>query len=354
MSELGRDIGPPRADHVRKPVGWYLAWVGSCAFGFFGVWYAFQVGLGYDSHAYWLAVQDMGRLYGAPALARDAFLYSPAFAQLIWPLGLLPWPAFYVLWTLLSAVIFVWLLRPLGRTWFAPAFIATLPEIVTGNIYALMAGALVLGVSSGPPWVFLGLTKIAGGGVGLVWLTLTRQWRALVVGLVTAMAVVGLSVAISLDQWRNWIQFLLHGSTPTANSISSPVLTVGAAGSRSCRSRRRSTDPPRMDVVRGCHPRQPDYRTEHPDAARGCTATRSVVCAGRWPRNRGRRAVSQRPDRRRSRLQLLSGSIASSAGALRCSRCHWSSRGIAASTASGPYPPRTGHARIRAGARSQA
>ena len=85
MSELGRDIGPPRADHVRKPVGWYLAWVGSCAFGFFGVWYAFQLGLGYDSHAYWLAVQDMGRLYGAPALARDAFLYSPAFAQLIWP-----------------------------------------------------------------------------------------------------------------------------------------------------------------------------------------------------------------------------------------------------------------------------
>jgi hypothetical protein len=230
MSELGRDIGPPRADHVRKPVGWYLAWVGSCAFGFFGVWYAFQLGLGYDSHAYWLAVQDMGRLYGAPALARDAFLYSPAFAQLIWPLGLLPWPAFYVLWTLLSAVIFVWLLRPLGRTWFAPAFIATLPEIVTGNIYALMAGALVLGVSSGPPWVFLGLTKIAGGGVGLVWLTLTRQWRALVVGLVTAVAVVGLSVAISLDQWRNWIQFLLHGSTPTANSISSPVLTAVLLG----------------------------------------------------------------------------------------------------------------------------
>ena len=208
MSGLGRDFGPPRVDHVRKPVGWYLAWVGSCAFGFFGVWYAFQVGLGYDSHAYWLAVQDMGRLYGAPALARDAFLYSPAFAQLIWPLGLLPWPAFYVLWTLLSAVIFVWLLRPLGRTWFAPAFIATLPEIVTGNIYALMAAALVLGVSSGPPWVFLGLTKIAGGGVGLVWLTLTRQWRALVVGLVTAMAVVGLSVAISLDQWRDWISVI--------------------------------------------------------------------------------------------------------------------------------------------------
>ena len=223
MSEVGRDIGPPRADRKPKPVGWYLAWVGASAFGFFGVWYAFQVGLGYDSHAYWLAVQDMGRLYGAPALARDAFLYSPAFAQLIWPLGLLPWPVFYVLWTLLSAFLFVWLLRPLGRTWFAPAFIATLPEIVTGNIYALMAVALVLGASSGPPWVFLGLTKIAGGGVGLVWLTLTRQWRALGFGLVTTIAVIGLSVAIGLNQWREWVEFLRHGSGLTAGSS---VVTV--------------------------------------------------------------------------------------------------------------------------------
>ncbi len=228
MSELGREIGPPRADRVRKPVGWYLAWVGSCAFGFFGVWYAFQVGLGYDSHAYWLAVQDMDRLYGAPALARDAFLYSPAFAQLIWPLGLLPWPVFYLVWTLLSAALFVWLLRPLGRAWFVPAFIATLPEILTGNIYALMAATLVLGVNSGPPWVFLGLTKIAGGGVGLVWLTLTRQWRALLVGLVTTIAVVGLSVAIGLNQWREWIEFLRHGSGVTSNSSAITVVLLCA------------------------------------------------------------------------------------------------------------------------------
>ena len=100
-------MGPWNGERLGQSCRYLLvAWFGRCAFGFFGVWYAFQVGLGYDSHAYWLAVQDMDRLYGAPALARDAFLYSPAFAQLIWPLGLLPWPAFCVLWTLLSAVIF--------------------------------------------------------------------------------------------------------------------------------------------------------------------------------------------------------------------------------------------------------
>lgn len=214
------------AGHERKPLKWYLIWVGASAFAFFGVWYAFQVGLGYDSHAYWSAVQNMDDLYGKPALARDAYLYSPLFAQVLWPLGLLPWPVFYVIWSVMTAAVFVWLLRPLGRAWFVPAFLATLPEIFTGNIYALMAAALVLGVSSGPPWVFLGVTKILGGGVGVVWLSLTRQWRALFIGLVTAVVALAVSVAISVVAWQEWIDFLLHGSTPTTNSISSPVLTV--------------------------------------------------------------------------------------------------------------------------------
>jgi hypothetical protein len=226
VSDVGTDSEPNPAARERKPIGWYLAWIGSSAFAFFGVWYAFQVGLGYDSHAYWAAVRHMDDLYKSPALSRDAYLYSPLFAQLVWPLGLLPWPAFYVAWAALTAAVFVWLLRPLGRTWFIPAFLATVPEILTGNIYALMAGALVLGASSGPPWVFLGVTKILGGGVGALWLSLTRQWRALLVGLATGVVVVGLSMAISFDAWRQWFDFLLHGSTPTANSISSPALTV--------------------------------------------------------------------------------------------------------------------------------
>jgi hypothetical protein len=219
-----------RARRTRQPVGWYVAWVAATAFAFFGGWYALEVGLGYDSHAYWAAVQHMDRLYDAPALSRDAYLYSPLFAQLVWPLGRLPWPIFYVLWSAVVAAVFVWLLRPLGRRWFLPAFIATIPEIVTGNVYALMAAALVLGASSGPPWVLLGLTKVTGGGVGLTWLALTRQWRAALVGLLTAAGAVSLSFAIAPDQWRAWIQFLMHRSTPTTNSISSPVLTVVLLG----------------------------------------------------------------------------------------------------------------------------
>jgi hypothetical protein len=222
---------PPKRTSVRQPVGWYLAWTGATAFAFFGVWHALAIGLGYDSHAYWVAVQDMDRLYSSPALSRDAYLYSPVFAQLIWPLGRLAWPVFWALWSILMAVVFIWLLRPLPTRWMVPAFVATLPEIVTGNVYAVMAAALVLGASSGPPWVFLGLTKITSGGLGLVWLTLTRQWRALLWGLGTAAGVIAVSVAAAPITWRDWLQFLLHGSAPVANSISSPVVTVVLVGS---------------------------------------------------------------------------------------------------------------------------
>jgi Glycosyltransferase family 87 len=222
---------PPERTSSRQPLGWYFAWTGATAFAFFGVWHALAVGLGYDSHAYWVAVQDMDRLYGLPALSQNAYLYSPVFAQVVWPLGRLPWPVFWAVWSLLMAVAFFWLLRPLPTRWLVPAFIATVPEIVTGNIYAVMAVALVLGASSGPPWVFLGLTKITSGGLGLVWLTLTRKWRALVWGLTTAAGVLAVSVATAPSLWRDWLQFLLRGSQPVVNSISSPVVTFVLVGS---------------------------------------------------------------------------------------------------------------------------
>ena len=62
----------------------------------FGMGVAYTLGFGYDSHAYWVAAQDLGHLYERPPLARDAYLYSPAFVVLLWPLAQLPWPIFAV------------------------------------------------------------------------------------------------------------------------------------------------------------------------------------------------------------------------------------------------------------------
>jgi hypothetical protein len=55
--------------------------------------------IGADSHAYWMAARLPETWYTRPPQYRDAHLYSPAFAQALWPLAQLPWPAFHFVWT---------------------------------------------------------------------------------------------------------------------------------------------------------------------------------------------------------------------------------------------------------------
>jgi hypothetical protein len=217
-----------RSARPRQPVGWYAAWVGSVVFAFFGLWYAWHIGFGYDSHAYWSAVQHMDHLYSAPALSRDAYLYSPAFAQVVWPLGRLPWPLFAALWSGLVLATFVWLLRPLPARWFTPALVAVLPEVATGNIYAFMAAAVVLGASRGLSWTFLTLTKITPFAVATAWFTGRRVWRALVEAVVTTAVVTGVSWLAFPEQWRDWVEFL-SGSGASLSPVG-VVLLVTAFG----------------------------------------------------------------------------------------------------------------------------
>ena len=223
---VGRVEGSPPIETWRSRLGWYAAWLVAAPFAVFGSWYATQVGLGYDSHAYWSAVQDMDHLYGASALTRDAYLYSPLFAQAIWPLGRLPWPVFGVVWAILQAAVFVWLLRPLPARWRLPALVATVPEILTGNIYALMASALVLGATRGAPWVFLALTKVSPGLVGVAWLPVGRRWRSLLTGTLVGTALVGLSYLAAPTTWQDWLRFLASGRNGAVGPSGVPWLTL--------------------------------------------------------------------------------------------------------------------------------
>ena len=51
-----------------------------------------EYGIGWDAHAYYVAWS--GGLYEALPGSVDAYNYSPLFAQVIWPLTLLPWAVF--------------------------------------------------------------------------------------------------------------------------------------------------------------------------------------------------------------------------------------------------------------------
>jgi hypothetical protein len=163
--------------------------------------------VGFDSHAYWLA----GRAehpYGAAPGSRDAFLYSPAFAQLLHPLALLPWVVFATLWAVAVIVAFLWLTAPLPWRWRVPVLLACAPEVLLGNVYAFMAVAAVLGLRRPQFWAFPLLTKITPGLLGLVWFTARGEWRNVARVLVATLVVTAISYFLDPGLWREWIQFL--------------------------------------------------------------------------------------------------------------------------------------------------
>lgn len=164
-------------------------------------------GLGYDSHAYWLAVRG-DSLYGNSPTEQDAYLYSPAFAQVIWPLAQLPFPVFCGVFTLAPAVAFWWLLLPLPRRLAVPCWLMTTPEIVTGNIFWLLALAAVWGMTRAGWWVVVAFTKVTPF-LGPVWFLVRREWRQLGACLGLTLVIGTASYAIGPDAWGDWIAFLV-------------------------------------------------------------------------------------------------------------------------------------------------
>jgi hypothetical protein len=97
--------------------------------------------LGTDARAYWQI--DLAHPYlhsGVGDLA--TYLYSPAFAQVMAPFSLLPWPVYLGAWTVLLVGVLAWLVKP----WPWALLILFLPisyELFVGNIHLLIAAALV-------------------------------------------------------------------------------------------------------------------------------------------------------------------------------------------------------------------
>src|SRR4029078_2164969 len=143
-----------------------------------GLAFAFLIGAGLlpfavAAHAYWAAT-PLAPYSGAALADFDAYFYSPAFTQAIWPLHWLPWPIFAGLWTAAIVVAFCWL----AGLWLGlvmllpPVFI----EVAMGNIHAFIAVAIVLSFRWPATWAFVLLTKITPG-VGVLWVAVRPEWR---------------------------------------------------------------------------------------------------------------------------------------------------------------------------------
>jgi hypothetical protein len=183
-----------------------------------GIVFAVMIGAGLlpfavDAHAYWAA--DPLDPYSDAALSDfDAYFYSPAFTQAMWPLHSLPWPIFAGLWTAAIVVAFRWL----SDLWLGlvlllpPVFI----EVAIGNVHAFIAVAVVLGFRWPATWAFVLLTKVTPG-VGLLWFVVRREWRSLAIALGATAGIVAVSYAIAPGLWREWIDVLV-GRAAAANT----------------------------------------------------------------------------------------------------------------------------------------
>ena len=176
----------------------------------------------FDAYGIWNAWD--GGLYDIPWLENEAYVYSPAFAQLIYPLTLLPWEAFAALWTGLAIAILFWMRVP----WML-AFPGVVDDILRGNIHVFLAGAVFLAVRRQPfgagAWAFPLLTKVTPG-IGLLWHAVRGEWRAVVIGLGLTAGIAGASVLVAPDLWAEWIGLLVAnaGSDPRIQVVPLPLL----------------------------------------------------------------------------------------------------------------------------------
>jgi hypothetical protein len=178
-------------------------------------------GTGQDAYCYWFPTL-------ADPYARSdwtdpiAYVYSPAFLQLLEPIRWLPWQAYIAAWTLiLLGAVFVLT----GRRWFAAGVVLGLMELAGGNIHLLLAAAMVLGFRWPGTWALVLLTKITPG-IGLLWFVVRREWRSLAMALGTTAAIVAVSFALLPNAWLQWAEVLsrIAGRDGTWAAVPIPFL----------------------------------------------------------------------------------------------------------------------------------
>jgi hypothetical protein len=157
-----------------------------------------------DAYAYW-TTRD-GVFYDAATTGRiGAYLYSPAFAQLLTPLVWLPVAAFTALWTAVNCATLWFLLR----RWALPSllFLPIAFEVVSGNVHLLYAAAIILGFRWPATWALMLLTKVTPG-VGVLWFLVRREWRSLAIALGATGAIAAVSFVLDQAQWARWLDLL--------------------------------------------------------------------------------------------------------------------------------------------------
>jgi len=168
-------------------------------------------GTAMDAHAYWLAPNGADPYPIAAVGTPNAYLYSPVFLQLLWPLRMLSWQGFVAGWAVLPLLALACLTGP---RLFLLGLALTFLEVAGGNIELMIGVAIVLGFRWPATWSFVLLTKVTPG-LGLLWFVVRREWRALIIAGAATAAVVAVSFVFWPEAWIRWPQVLTSNTGAT-------------------------------------------------------------------------------------------------------------------------------------------
>jgi hypothetical protein len=150
-----------------------------------------------------------------------AYVYSPAFLQLLSPLTALPWQAFMAVWTglLIGAVRFLTGPRLLAAGLLFPF---TAMEVAGGNVSLLLAVAIVVGFRWPAAWSLVLLTKITPG-IGLLWFAVRREWRSLFIAIGATALIAAVSAVFMPAAWRQWLDVIVANACKGGTWAAVPV-----------------------------------------------------------------------------------------------------------------------------------
>ena len=166
-------------------------------------------GFGADAWVYADAWNHGGLYEGSPIVGLGNYLYSPAFAQVIWPLVTFGTAELFVrVWYLLALAAFAWLLWPLQPRYRFPLLGAAAMVATIGNIEWLLAGAAAIGLRYPPAWAAVLLTKVTPGA-GVLWFAARGEWRAFAIAVGATAGIVLASAILAPHLWVEWVAMLL-------------------------------------------------------------------------------------------------------------------------------------------------
>lgn len=195
-----------------RPLDWHwmLPWVGVLV----TYWLLAPVLTGSDAMDYYL--MDPSDPYANEWGAVHAFVYSPAYAQVLTPLQALPFEWFY---KLLLAVNLGALVYLLGPVWGVVALPFAIPDISNGQIHLLLAASVVAMVRT-PGWAAFGLLSKVTPGVTVLWFLARREWRNLGIAVGVTAGIVGVSAVVYPTAWVEWVELLTTSSTRHVENFS--------------------------------------------------------------------------------------------------------------------------------------